>query len=135
MESFLDSCVEKFCHLAQYKRADLKPATTPFIDEAKAQKEQLAELAKEEDRAAKSGEEPKTLDRGELSDDAARILMKLLYGARLARYDLLRAIGHLASQVTKWTRWSDARLLKLIRYVNSSPVSYTHLTLPTNREV
>ena len=43
MESFLDSCVEKFCHLAKCKRSDLKPATTPFINEALAQKEQLAD--------------------------------------------------------------------------------------------
>eukprot|EP00975_Prorocentrum_lima_P012272 2603983-Prorocentrum_lima.AAC.1 len=41
-----------------------------------------------------------------------------LYGARMARFDLLRAVSYLAACVTKWTLTCD-------------PVSYTHLTLPT----
>eukprot|EP00972_Heterocapsa_arctica_P095808 14133799-Heterocapsa_arctica.AAC.1 len=28
--------------------------------------------------------------------------MKILYGARLARFDLLRAVGALATTITKW---------------------------------
>ena len=38
------------------------------------------------------------------------ILMKLLYTARLARFDLLRAIQSLASGITKWTIYCDQRL-------------------------
>ena len=40
---------------------------------------------------------------GELSDIACSVLLKLLYAARLARWDLLRAIGILSSRITKWT--------------------------------
>ena len=40
---------------------------------------------------------------GRLNGLAAKILMKLFYAARLARFDLLRAIANLARYITKWT--------------------------------
>ena len=40
-------------------------------------------------------------DRGRLQPIASRILMKILWAARLARFDLLRAVSHLATFVTK----------------------------------
>jgi predicted AAA+ superfamily ATPase len=39
MESFLNSCVEKYCELAKIKRESRKKVNTPFIDEAIADKE------------------------------------------------------------------------------------------------
>ena len=33
---------------------------------------------------------------------APRVLMKVLYAARMARFDLLRAVNHLARFATKW---------------------------------
>ena len=59
-------------------------------------------------------------DKGVLSDVACAVLMKILYAARLARWDLLRAIGILASRVTKWSRMCDKALHKLVCYVHSS---------------
>ena len=44
--------------------------------------------------------------------------MKLLYGARLARFDLLRAINNLAAYITKWTPDRDKRLHSVMCYVN-----------------
>ncbi len=38
---------------------------------------------------------------GELSRMSARCLMKVMYMARLARGDLLRAVGHLSTNITK----------------------------------
>ena len=60
------------------------------------------------------------VDRGRLAPVAARILMKVLYGARCARLDLLRAVSHLACYFTKWTSKCDARLHRLICYINST---------------
>ncbi len=57
---------------------------------------------------------------GILQPIAARVLMKILYGARMARYDLLRAVGGLASSVTKWTRQCDADLYRLVCYINTT---------------
>ena len=42
-------------------------------------------------------------DRGRLAPVAARILMKILYGARNARPDILKAVTRLARFFTKWT--------------------------------
>ena len=41
------------------------------------------------------------VDRGRLAPVAAKILMKILYGARCARLDLLRAVSHLACYFQK----------------------------------
>ena len=46
--------------------------------------------------------------------------MKVLYAARLARFDLLRAITSLASKLTKWTRKCDKQLERLMSYINAS---------------
>ena len=56
----------------------------------------------------------------DLAPHAASILMKLLYTARIARFDLLRSINSLAKNVTKRTVDDDAKLYHLMCYVNSS---------------
>ena len=57
---------------------------------------------------------------GRLKSIAAKVLMKLFYAARLARFDLLRAIANLARYVTKWRPEHDRRLHRLMCYVRSS---------------
>jgi hypothetical protein len=51
---------------------------------------------------------------------ASRILMKILYAARMCRYDLLRAVCGLASCATKWTHQCDSDLHRLICYINTT---------------
>ena len=46
--------------------------------------------------------------------------MKILYAARVGRYDLLRPICWLATKVTKWSKTCDIALHKLISYINCS---------------
>ena len=46
--------------------------------------------------------------------------MKLLCAARMASYDLLRAVQGLASRVTKWSSECDKSLHRLMCYVNST---------------
>ena len=46
--------------------------------------------------------------------------MKLLYAARMCRYDLLQAIGRLACLVTKWDTHCDRMLHRLMCYVHST---------------
>ena len=57
---------------------------------------------------------------GCLGNDAAAVLMKVLYGARMGRYDLIRPAQALASRVTKWNHLCDRKLHRLISYVNST---------------
>ena len=54
---------------------------------------------------------------GKLKPIAAKVLMKVFYAARLARFDLLRAVANLSRYVTKWTREHDKRLMKLMQYI------------------
>ena len=51
---------------------------------------------------------------------AAMMLMTLLYPARLARFDLLKAIGFLAKCITRWDAMCDARLHELMCYIKST---------------
>ena len=120
MEEFLRSCVQKYMELANVK--DLQHADTPFIDEVRADKEYFALQYKRDDASQSGKPTPKELESntGELKPIAARIIMKVFYAARLARWDLLRAIGMLATRITKWDRWDDKRLHRLMCYVNST---------------
>ncbi len=51
---------------------------------------------------------------------AASVLMGLMYGARMARYDLLRPVQSLASFLHQWNSECDGRLLRLVSYVKST---------------
>ena len=46
--------------------------------------------------------------------------MGILYGARFARFDLLRQTTKLATRISKWTSLDDRRLLQLVRWIWSS---------------
>ena len=52
--------------------------------------------------------------RGHLAPHAASVLMKLLYGARIARFDLLRQVNRLARNVHRWTDSDDRGLHHLM---------------------
>ena len=65
----------------------------------------------------RAGQIDPTTPSGKLNTTAARIL-KVFYAARVARFDLLRAIGHLSCYLTKWTDECDRRLHQLMSYIN-----------------
>ena len=102
MKEFLSSCVDRYCELAKVERSTLEQVATPF----------------HENRIAKpvEGNEPA----GRLQPIASRVLMKILFAARMARWDLLRATQSLASRVTKWSRDCDVALHRLVCYIMSS---------------
>ena len=51
--------------------------------------------------------EAKQRNRGQLHTTAMKVPMSVLHAARMARFDLLRAVGALATKVTKWDRVCD----------------------------
>ena len=53
---------------------------------------------------------------GVLQPIASSVLMKILYGARAARWDLLKVVQLLASRVTKWSRDCGRALHRLVCY-------------------
>ena len=46
--------------------------------------------------------------------------MKVMYGARMARFDLLRAVQGLARYMTKWTRRQDQELWRMMCYIKAT---------------
>eukprot|EP00972_Heterocapsa_arctica_P063710 9401775-Heterocapsa_arctica.AAC.1 len=87
MHPFMEQRAESYLLLAQTSKSDLRPAKTPFLDETKLE-----------------GDDSKP---GALRDIACKVLMKILYSARLARFDLLRAGGALATEIIKWESKCD----------------------------
>ena len=66
---------------------------------------------------------------GALQPTASSVLMQILHGARMARFDLLKAVANLAKGFAKWNANCDKRLHTLICYGNSSfDLSLVHLT-------
>ena len=51
---------------------------------------------------------------------AASIIMTTMYAARMARFDLLRAVCNLACFVTKWSTECDRKLYQLVCYIAST---------------
>ena len=141
MESFLEQSVQKYLGIVG-KDTILKKAPTPSLpEEAKDHParapcgagpvsqctwcgtihpitEPTASKADPTGSSApKPGDEMKV---GELAPHAARVLMKLLYAVRIARFDLLRSINMLARNATKWSKHDDIKLHHLMCYVNST---------------
>ena len=102
MADFLESCVTRYCELAKVSRDTLKPVSTPFHDR------RTARPLEENEKA------------GRLQPIASKVLMKILFAARMARWDLLRATQSLASRVTKWSCDCDIGLHRLVAYINST---------------
>jgi hypothetical protein len=116
MEDFFKSCTERYLELAP-KGTKLRKVETPFIDESVFDPGDFGAPAGEaRDKALKEKEQCT----GVLSSIASKVLMKVLYGARMCRYDLLRPVCALASKVTKWDKTCDRKLHKLICYINST---------------
>lgn len=59
-------------------------------------------------------------DLGHLAGDAASLLMKLLWLARLSRPDLSFAIVHLAGSITRWCRNHDLQLKRIVGYAKKT---------------
>ena len=125
MEDFLRSSVERYKELTGV--TVLRRAATPFIEEPSKPSfdDPDAFRTKEWDiderlRLAADHVEGEPNVPKQLNQYAATILMRLLYAARYARFDLLRPICGLAQFITKWDERCDKRLYRLICYVNSS---------------
>ena len=103
MSDFLKSFVDAYCELAKVNVSSLSKVSTPFIGSKVA-------------RPVVNEEEPK----GRLQTIAAKVLMKILFAARMARYDLLRATQSLASRVSKWSTECDSALHRLVSYIHCS---------------
>eukprot|EP00972_Heterocapsa_arctica_P049696 7312056-Heterocapsa_arctica.AAC.1 len=99
------SCVDAYLELSKKDRSSPKFAATPFLDEDKVAEDCVKEL----DSA-----------KGTLQPIASSVLMEVLYAARLTRLDLLKAVGNLATKITKCDKGCDIMLHRLMCYISSS---------------
>ncbi len=102
MREFLHQCVERYQELAGPKAPRITKAHTPFCSPA-----QLAAVE------GIPGE-------GALASIAARVLMKVLYAARICRPDLLFAVSMMARRVHSWDASCDMQLHRLMCYVHTT---------------
>ena len=99
MEDYVKSSCEMYEQLSGGKK--LNPASTSLVPEGS--------LLASDDNA-----------RGELAEDACKLLMKCLWVARLARPDLLKPVIALARKVSCWSLNCDKMLFRLMCYMSSS---------------
>ena len=117
MERFADACVNVFCELSGYAKSKVGTAPTPFFEEAndpvaifegappkptKGKPAALAAVPKGKANVSSELSETVVACTGALSKIACKVLMKIMYIARFARPDLLRAVGALSTMITKW---------------------------------
>ena len=144
METYLDMTVKKYCDVTGYDPSKFKTVPSPSpAEETKHHPARAPACNGKSHRCTWCGhtmpvdadgrlippppvpkgpaeEEVTDENRGALAPQAASILMKLLYAARICRFDLLRSINNLARKITKWTKKEDALLHHLMAYVHQS---------------
>ena len=88
-------CVERYLELAKKSEKSLQRRQTPCIDDHQLDPDDF-------------------ITKGTLEPVASRIVLKILYTARMGRPDILWSVNTLARMVTKWDRACDKRLRILI---------------------
>ena len=101
---FAQQCVERYKELTDMP---VRAASTPHLEDGSFSPEDLTA-------------------RGELLGSAAKIVMKLLWLARLCRPDSQVGINLLGSHVTKWSKADDRRLARLIGYLSRTTTYALH---------
>ena len=117
VSDFMKQCVQSYITLAGGpEKVRLRKAKTPFtiVDDPKTNKP-IGNYLSPDELEAKPGE-----DVGQLASVAASVLTKILYGARMARWDLLKAVGILATRLNKWTSGCDKALHRLVGYIDET---------------
>ena len=79
-----------------------KPAPTPYLAD--------------DDKDYDEDNEPK----GQLQSITAKVIMNILYGARMALHDLLHSCQMLVCKITKRTKRCDQRLLRIVSYMHQN---------------
>lgn len=101
MRSYATGIVEFYCGLCGIEMTSLKRVPSPALPESSMTDQEAGE-------------------QGVLHNQASKVLMRLLWLSRLSRPDLSFIIGRLAANVTRWSRWDDRQLLRVISYLHHS---------------
>ena len=110
MRSYAKGIVDFYCEITDTNPDKLKKVTSPCLPESNMSDEEISQD-------------------GEMHAFAARVLMRCLWLSRLARPDLSFAVQRLASRVTRWTKWEDRQMLRLISYLNATSDFVMHASV------
>jgi len=117
MSDFMTQCCETYKELLGDPNLKFKPVDTPFPPSERDRDPNIPHWKQREESTIR----PEELDDGKpgvLASSAAKILMKILYGARIARWDLLRVVSLLATKISCWTAACDRWLYRLMCYID-----------------
>jgi len=73
-----------------------------------------------------------TKEQGIFAGNAASLLMKLLYEARMVRLDMCYSINNLSRYVTRWNKLCDKQLIHLFSYLRQTAGSCLHAYVEPN---
>ena len=93
---------------------------TPFLDESRPEFDANPDRQDVNRLLGHCMDSPSPPGKGVLGDCAVALLMKLLYGARMGQYDLIRPAQALASLTTTWDGLCDKKLHRLVCNINST---------------
>ena len=97
----IDECVKQYCSLTKTREQHIKIYPTQCLDDSQLKLEEMEA-------------------KGELSNDAAKIVLKIMWPARLTRGDSIWTTNDLARNVTKWSVACDERLQRVIGYLKGT---------------
>ena len=101
MTSYAQQVVSFYCDVCGISEGSLKTVSSPALPESNMTDEEAEQS-------------------GVLQNDAAKALMRLLWLSRLSRPDLSFIVCRLASNVTRWSKWDDPQLHRVISYLKST---------------
>ena len=128
MTQYCRENVGKYLSAVGKQETSLKRAGTPFIDESRVVPDMQRpdpEDASASDLTGSQYWEAQKKAKGDSGDDkqlnvtAASIIMTTMYAARMAKPELQRCVGALATQLTRWTEHEDQRLHRMMSYMHS----------------
>ena len=101
MKDHSKQCVERYLELAKKTAKSLQKRQTPCIDDHQLDPDDFT-------------------TKGTLESVASRIVLKILYTARIGRPDILWSVNTLARMITKWNRACDKRRHRLVSHLHST---------------
>ncbi len=113
MKQYFEDALDKYCKVAGIGRDQVKAALTPFLDESKESPGYVEDPqatgsdAKPESKKRKGPPSVAGCETGVVNRGAASGMMSLMFGERLARQELLRAVQAVAKLLKKWKAESD----------------------------
>ena len=105
-----EQCGQRYCELTGANPKSFKNVAAPCKDDHQFRDSEMQE-------------------KGNLSDVAARAVLKCLYLASVARPDILWAVNLLARNVVTWTKACDRRMERLISHIHLAK-DYIHFNAP-----